>query len=298
MINYLGEIAAIATSFCWSFGSIFFTLSSRLIGSGVVNRIRLTLAFFLIMLMNYILYGNLLPFNASPATWFWFGLSGIIGFSIGDSLLFRSFVLVGPRLSMLMMSLAPIFGVVIAWIFLGETLAWIKIMAIIITLSGITMVITVRGENSGEKKLYLMGLLCGLGAALGQALGLILSKRGLAENLPPLSGNLIRILFATICLWLYSLIDHSFLPAIRSVAHNRRALKFLSAGVIFGPFLGVWLSLVAVKYTYIGIASTLMALPPVILIPLSALVFKEKIPFSAILGTIIALIGVALIFLL
>jgi drug/metabolite transporter (DMT)-like permease len=57
------------------------------------------------------------------------------------------------------------------------------------------------------------------------------------------------------------------------------------------------LSLVAIKYANIGIASTLMALPPVFLIPLSNWIFKERVSTASVLGTILSLVGVAIIFL-
>ncbi len=293
---YLGEMAALATSFCWSFGSTFFTLSSRMIGSHTVNRVRLVIALFLIMILHLIVYGQLMPTNMTPARWFWFGLSGIIGFSIGDTLLFRAFFLIGARLSMLMMSLTPVFSTLIAWLFLGEILRPVQITAIAITLVGVTWVIREREEGDIGNKNYVAGILCGLGGALGQALGLILSKKGLIDGFSPFSGNLIRVLFAVLSLWLLTALSGRVKSTFQRLS-NTKALKFLCGGVIFGPFLGVWLSLVAVQNTYVGIATTLMALPPIILIPLSYWFFKEKITPGAVIGTIVALFGVALLFL-
>lgn len=254
------------------------------------------MALILIMFAHLLIQGQLIPLHATASRWFWFGLSGIIGFSIGDTLLFRSFVLIGPRLSMLMMALAPIFGTIIAWIFLAEVLKPIQILAIIITLAGIACVIRERKSEDAEYKRDWTGLLCGVGAALGQALGLIISKKGLADGFPALSGNFIRVLFATVSLWIMTTIMGR-VPSTFQRLSNKKAVALLSGGVLFGPFLGVWLSLIAVQQTYVGTASTLMALPPIILIPLSHWVFKEKISIGAIIGTIIALSGVVLIFL-
>lgn len=297
MNNYTGELAALATSFCWSFGSIFFTFASRSIGSNAVNRIRLALALVLIVIVHVVTLGKLLPTEAMPATWLWFGISGVIGFAIGDSLLFRAFVLIGPRLSMLMMALAPVIGTVIAWLFLGEVLEPGEIAAILITLLGIVLVIRETRESGGGRKKYFGGLLCGLGAAAGQALGLVLSKKGLASGLPSLSGNLIRVLAAVVFIWVFSISTGSFWPTIQKLK-NGKAVRLLGGGVVLGPFLGVWLSLIAVQHAYVGIASTLMALPPIILIPLSHWIFKERITFLALVGTLIAVGGVALIFVL
>jgi len=294
--NYLGEITALGTAFCWSFGSIFFTISSRRIGYSVVNRLRLVVGLLLLIISHYFIFGHLFPTNLTYIHWFWFGLSGIIGFAIGDTLLFKSFVLVGPRLSMLMMSLVPVFSTIIAWLFLGEILYYTDIIAIIITLIGISWV--VLSKKNGEQKTtdYINGLLCGIGGALGQAIGLILSKKGLSYDFPALSGNIIRVFVAVISLWIIASLQGKISVTVQSIK-DRKATTTMFGGAFLGPFLGVWLSLVAVKYAYVGIASTLMALPPIILLPLSHLFFKEKITIGAILGTIVAIVGAALIFL-
>ncbi|HSN54102.1 MAG TPA: EamA family transporter, partial [Candidatus Sulfomarinibacteraceae bacterium] len=63
------------------------------------------------------------------------------------------------------------------------------------------------------------------------------------------------------------------------------------------PFLGVSLSLLAVKYTEAGVAATLMALTPVLIIPVSVLVFREQVARPAVLGAVVAVAGSALLFL-
>lgn len=297
MSNFYGEFAALGTALCWSVGSIFFTISSRRMGHHVVNRLRLVVGLLLLLIMHYILTGQLIPQGVTGYHWFWFGLSGIVGFAIGDTMLFRSFVLVGPRLSMLMMALVPILSTLIAWLFLHEVLGMTDILAIAVTLIGICWVVLSRSKTTGKIDHYAIGLLFGVGGALGQALGLILSKQGLANDISALDGNIIRIFTAAIVVWLISLLRGSVLMTFQSLKDRKAALA-MCTGAFLGPFLGVWFSLIAVQLTYIGIASTLMALPPIFLIPLSYWVFKERITVFAILGTIVAMIGVALIFLL
>ncbi len=201
MHSHSGELAALGTALCWSFGSVFFTISSRIFGHMVVNRIRLALAFCLLVIVHLVFVGRFLPVNMQGYHLFWFGLSGIIGFAIGDSLLFKSFVLIGPRLAMLTMSLAPVFGVIIAWLFLHEVLNIADIAAIVVTLAGICWVLLGQRNGNQVKNTYMNGILYGVGGALGQAIGLILSKKGLANNFPALDGNIIRLFAATSPLW-------------------------------------------------------------------------------------------------
>lgn len=297
MNRFLGEFAAMGTALCWSFGSILFTISSRRLGHNTVNRLRLVVALLLLMTAHFITFGRFFPTAANQQQWFWFGLSGIIGFALGDMLLFRAFVLLGARMSMLLMALVPVFGTFIAWLFLGEILTLSQLIAITVVIAGIVWVVTERQNNEHERNHYLIGILCGIGGAMGQALGLILSKKGLADNYSALSGNIIRVFVAACLLWVITAL-RGRIPQTLIKLSDRKGTAAMIGGAFFGPFLGVWLSLVAVQNTYVGIASTLIALPPIFLIPLSHWIFKEKISLGAILGTFLAVIGVALIFLL
>lgn len=295
MSGFVGEFSALGTALCWSFGSIFFTISSRRLGYSMVNRLRLAAALLLLMLAHFITHGTFIPLDVTGYHWFWFGLSGIVGFAIGDMLLFKAFVLLGARIGMLLMALVPVFGTIIAWIFLGETLDLSELLAISIVIAGIIWVITERKNSEHPTNSYIIGILCGIGGAMGQALGLILSKKGLGSDYSALSANIIRVFVAACSLWLITLIRGKIPYTIKKLS-DKRGVIALTGGAFCGPFLGVWLSLVAVQNTYVGIASTLMALPPIFLIPLSFWVFKEKISLGAIIGTIMAVIGVSLIF--
>ncbi|HEX2906878.1 MAG TPA: DMT family transporter [Phototrophicaceae bacterium] len=299
-MSFIGELAALGTSLCFSFGSTLFTLAGRAVGSALVNRVRLLIAVLLVLLLHTLTFGEVLPLSAGIKPWFWLGLSGLVGFVLGDAFLFQAFVLVGPRLSMLMMALAPILGVVLAWLFLGETLAWLELAGIAITLGGVMVVIAERGGSdragAADQRSYIIGLLCGLGGAAGQAGGLVLSKMGLADGFPALSGNLIRLLAATIAIWLVAVFNRQVVSSYRTMRANPRALLIMTGAVVLGPVLGVWLSLVAVQNTNVGVASTLSSLMPIFLIPISYVMFKERITRQAVIGTLIAFVGMVLLF--
>jgi len=291
-MTLIGPLAALGTSFCWSFTSTFFTLAGRRIGAMVVNRTRLVLAVIFLALTHWVLQGTPFPWHASPQRWFWLGLSGVVGLVIGDALLFQSFVWLGPRLSMLIMSLVPVISTLFAWVLLGEHLTAWQIAAIVITVGGVASVILDQEGNNAaivEGKAYLTGVLFGLGAALGQALGLIAAKKGLANDFSALSGTLIRMLVATIVLWGLTLLMRQGQETLRRLKEDPLALKYLFGGAFFGPFLGVYLSLVAVQATKVGIASTLMSLPPIFLLPISHFVFGERISARAVAGTVVAI---------
>jgi len=300
MNSHIGEWAALATSVCWSGSAVFFGLASRRVGSLVVNRTRLVLASIFLVTTHVLVIGSIVPLDAPPERWFWLGLSGIIGLTLGDALLFQAYVLIGPRMGMLLLSTAPLLSALLAWAFLGEGISWIAWMGILVTVGGVAWVVVGRDRSEGDAlpAKYAQGIMVGLGAAACQAIGLILSKQGLSGDYPALSGVVIRMLTATAAIWLLTVLQGQARTTVDRLRQDPRVLLPAFAGSVIGPFLGVWLSLIAVQRAQVGIASTLMALPPVFLVPIGWIVFKERFGWQAVAGTLVAIIGVAMLFLL
>jgi drug/metabolite transporter (DMT)-like permease len=298
--SYLGELAALATSVCWSATAMFFTLASYRLGSVIVNRIRLLLAVIFLLITHQLILGTLLPFEAEPERWYWLALSGVIGLVVADGFLFQSYIWIGPRIGMLLMSLSPVVSALLAWLVLAETLTWSQMVGIVLAVGGVMWVVLERNgvvRTAPDQRRYVWGLLFGLGAATGQAVGLILAKKGLGGDFPALSGNIIRMLAAASTLWAITFFQGQAGLTFRRLLDQRSTLPHLIGGAVFGPFLGVWLSLIAIQWTHIGVASTLMALPPIFLLPVSYFVFKERFGWPAVLGTLVAMIGVGILFL-
>jgi len=295
----MGEIAALATSFCWSLNSIQFTFAGRRVGSRVVNRVRLTLAVVFLSLSHLLLHGKLLPIQAELYRWGWLALSGMLGLIVGDGSLFQAFLLIGPRRSMMLMTLVPVISTLAAWIFLGEMLLPLEIIAVLITVGGVAWVVSERqAENESidrDPKDRVLGVLLGLGGATGQALGLVFAKRGLVGDFPALSATVMRMTIAATVIWLGAVFRGRAALAWEAL-EDRQARFWLIGGAFVGPFIGVWLSLIAVRTAPVGIASTLMSLSPIILIPFDHWIFDERITARSIVGTVIALVGAAIIF--
>ncbi len=299
MTAYIGELAALTTALCWSFTAVFFTFAGRRLGSVVVNRVRLLLALALLLGAHWLFQGEVLPSGAEPRHWFWLGLSGVAGLVLGDAFLFQSYLWLGPRLGMLMMSLAPVLAALLAQVFLGERLRGVQWLGILVAVGGIAMVVLGRYRpfgNATSVQDYRRGILFGVGAASGQAVGLVLAKPGLQGSFSALSGNLIRMLAAVLILWGATILFGRAGDTFRRLIEQRRAMLPILGGTVTGPFLGVWLSLIAVQQTSVGVASTLMALPPVILLPVGYFQSNERIGPRAVVGTLIAIGGVALLF--
>jgi drug/metabolite transporter (DMT)-like permease len=295
----IGEIAAVTTAVCWALSSIFFARAGDQVGSVIVNRMRLLFAVILLIAAHFIIQGQLIPLNAGLDRWFWLGISGIVGLIIGDACLLQSYVLIGARIATLIMAIVPVISALLAWIFLGENLSVIEISGICLAVTGISIVILERNSSDHkqvDKRRYVIGVLCGIGGALGQAGGLVLAKKGLTNDFPALSGVVIRMLVAMSAMWTGTFFLKQARPTIQCVLEKRDALKYIILGSVVGPFIGVWMSLVAIQNTYVGLASTLMALTPIIMLPIVRWVFKDQVSQRAVIGTFISIIGVAIIY--
>lgn len=291
---YLGESAALLTSVCWSLNSVCFTVAGRRVGSAAVNLGRLLMAWVALILVHQVAYGSLFPLQAGGARLGWLGVSGLIGFALGDAVLFEAFVLIGARLAMLLMTLSPLFSALLAWMFLGQSLSLPKLLAMAVTLGGIAWVVWGGGDHEDHPHLW-RGILLGIGGALGQSIGLVFSMFGLAGDFPPISANLIRVTAGVAALLLYFGATGRLRSTLGGL-RDGRATAFIGLGAVTGPVLGVVLSLIAIAKASMGVAATLMSLSPVILLPVSHVIFKEKVGGHAILGTLLALAGAAALF--
>jgi drug/metabolite transporter (DMT)-like permease len=294
-INHLGEIIALATALCWTITSVSFEAAGKKIGTLSLNFIRLLIAFVLISLYCYFTRGLLLPIDASAHNWKWLGLSGIIGFVIGDLFLFQAFIELGARVSMLVMASVPPVTSLLGYIFLDEKLTYLNLIGMFITILGIGIVVFQKSSKKIKLVHPVRGLFFAFIGALGQSLGMILSKIGM-KDLNAFAASQIRIIFAIIGFSILFFFMKKWAIVFKGLS-NISAMKYLTVGAIFGPFVGVSLSLLALNYTSTGNVSTITSIVPVLIIPFSVIIFKEKISLKEILGSVITVLGIATLFL-
>ena len=293
---YLGETAALITALLWGLTSIAFTEASLRVGSLTVNITRLIFAAFLLTTTIFILGLDIdLTFNQIC----FLGLSGIVGLVFGDGFLFAGFQYVGARISMLVMSLVPPISAVLAYLFLDELISSWSILGIILTLFGISAVVLQKQiDPKFHPKNKVRGIFyCFLGA-LGQAVGLILAKNAFIEGeINGFVATWYRIIPTLILFYPMAYFFGKIKNPVRVFKKDRTALKQVIFGSIVGPYLGITFSLIAIANTYVGIASTLIATTPIIMLPMVVLYYKEKLSLSSIIGAVIAVSGVAILFL-
>lgn len=289
--SHIGEIASLLTAVCWTLSAIYFERAGRRVGSLSVNIIRIFLAVVLLGLTTLFTRGVFLPLDATAYNWLWLGISGIVGFFLGDLFLFKSYTIIGSRTSQLVMSLAPMITAVIGWFFLNEILSLKSIFGIVISVLGI--MVAVAGKKL-KLNVPLRGFLYALGGAIGQALGLILSKKGMGDY-DPVAATQIRAIFGFASFALLITFMKRW-KRVFVVSTDLTSMKSITVGAIFGPFVGVALSLYAVQHTETGIASALMALTPIFIIIPSAIMFKEKITARQVIGAVIGICGASIFF--
>ena len=296
--THIGEIAALATAACWTITAVAFESAGKKVGSLSVNLIRLVIALLLISVFNLFTRGMLLPLDASGSTWLWLSFSGLIGFVIGDLFLFQAFVQVGSRISMLIMSTVPPITAITGYILMGEKISLLGSAGMVVTIGGIALVILTRNSGDADKIVKLThpvkGLIFAFIGALGQAFGLVFSKFGMGSY-NPIAATQIRIIAGIIGFSIVITISKNWRSLFTALKDNK-AMKHISIGSFFGPFIGVSLSLFAVQHASTGIVSTIMSITPILIIPMSIIILKEKIAPREIIGAIISLIGVSLLF--
>lgn len=295
-LTHPGEIASLLTAACWTITAMSFEKAGKQIGSMPLNLIRLVLGFLFLAIFLFLYRGMPFPVDATVESWLWLSLSGIVGFVVGDLLLFQAFVLIGSRVSMLMMSLAPPITALMARFLFGEVLTGKNLIGMVLTMTGISLVILRKDGNKRLKLSHpLKGILLALGGAFGQAAGLILSKKGMGTY-DAFASTQIRILSGIIGFSLLFFIRRQWSQVLKGIK-NKKAMIYVTLGSFFGPFLGVSFSLLALKFTAAGVAATLTSITPILIIPPAIILLKERISLFEIIGSLIAIGGVAFQFL-
>lgn len=306
---FVGEIISLVVAVSWTATALFADVASHRMGSLVLNVVRMGLSLAFLALTLWYTIGVPYPLMADGETWFWLGMSGFVGYVLGDYCLFQSYVLIGSRFGQLFMTLASPAAAVTAWILLGEEMSLMAILGMLVTMTGIGMSVLNRGGESHKLtlKLPLKGALMGIGAGLGQGIGLVLSKVGMEHyelvsggalgHMMPFASTMIRAIigmvgFSAALFLLTKNGSTRFMKGLR----DGKAVGCALGAATFGPFIGVSLSLMATLYTSAGIAQTIMAMTPVFILLPARILFHQQITKLEVLGAIISVIGVSLFF--
>lgn len=325
---FIGETISLFVALSWTVTALFAEVGSKRMGSLPFNTVRMTMSLVFLALTLWLVMGTPYPRFADGSTWFWLLLSGIVGYVIGDYCLMQGYIHIGSRFGQLFMTLSAPTAAITARLFLSEQMRPIAILGMVITLSGIAMSILAKDDNTESShkvklKLPVKGIFYASMAGIGQGVGLVLSKVGLlhyeqsalaaglsAQAVPegailplpiaysiPFAATMIRAYIGLAGFFLaLVLFNKDGLAQLNRAVHDRKAMGCVLGSTIFGPFLGVSASLLATLYTSAGIAQTIFALTPILIIAPSALLFHQKVTAREVIGAVISVIGVAMFF--
>jgi drug/metabolite transporter (DMT)-like permease len=324
---FLGELISLFVALSWTATALFAEVGSKRMGSLPFNTIRMTMSLCFLVLTLWLIMGVPYPRYADGGTLGWLLLSGVVGYVIGDYCLMQGYIHIGSRFGQLFMTLSAPTAAITGRLLLGEQMRPTAILGMVVTLGGIALSILSKNDNSEHRgigfKLPAKGIFYAAMAGICQGFGLVLSKIGLLHYdaamsalgiaqdavlegavlpLPasismPFAATTIRAYIGLVGFFLsLMLFSKDGLAKLRSALHDRKALWCVFASTIFGPFIGVSASLLATLYTSAGIAQTLFALTPILIIAPSAILFHQKVTVREVIGAIISVAGVCLFF--
>jgi drug/metabolite transporter (DMT)-like permease len=294
--SHYGELTALLTAIFWTVTALAFENATIKVGTYAVNIIRIVFGLTFLTILTWLNRGIVLPSDATIEAWFWLSLSGIIGLVLGDLFLFASYPIISSRIAMLMMTLAPPMAALMSWIVLGEKMSYKAIIGMSLVITGIS--VAIWSKRNGERKMKLnyspRGLIYAFIGTFGQASGLVLSKLGMGKY-NAFASTQIRLIAGIVGFTILISILKKW-KNVGNAIKNKQALKSIALGSFFGPFLGISFSLIAIQNTGTGVASTLMSIVPVLIIPPAIFIYKQKVSIKEVIGAFISILGVALFF--
>lgn len=306
-MRYPGEICALLTAVCWAGSSTSFAIASRAVGPVPANQFRLVVAVPVLFAVAWLGTGQFWPANVPEARIVKLVLSGLVGLTLGDLGFFLALATLGPRVSSVVMATWPAFAVLIA-LCLGNVPEGTVVVGIVVTIAGVMLVLSRHREGtSWQPTLTRAQWWGGVGGAvvgaIGQAGGAVLARAAmragpdLPDGVVPLQATCVRMLAAVFGLQLVLLV-HRRPFAMRAVFGDHRALGPALLGAVFGPILGVWLSMMALRHAeHTGVAEALMATTPIFMIPVAVVVYRARVGWIGGIGTVLAVLGAAMLFL-
>lgn len=297
-MNILGVIVGLSTAASWSACALFFTSASKRIGVMSMNHYRTLFGTILLFIANFTITGSILPHATSSQAYILIA-SGVIGVVVCDYFLFSSYIDIGPRLGLLIFNANPFITAVMAYALLGEKLSGMAWVGMTVTIAGTVWVLWEENSKGGitTSRHHIRGVFFAILAAAFHAVGYTIAKKVLVgpEAVDALGATLIRVSAALVSFWAIGLAFGKTRKVI-SDFKNRPAMLSVFGGAITGPFIGIWLSLWALKLLPAGIAATLICTMPVMILPLVIIFNKEKVSWRAAIGAAIAVAGVAILF--
>ncbi|MGM0432190.1 MAG: DMT family transporter [Spirochaetota bacterium] len=289
----LGQLVAIFIAMCWAQNSLVYSYVGKSVGSKTVAHIRLWIAIPMALVTHLIFTGTLFPIGLESAVYVNLFISGLLGFFIADLLIFQSYVDLGPRETLVILTTSPIFTAVISRLTVGEVLSILQVLGILVTIAGVILVIY-SDRLAAVKQVSLKGLVIAFGGSITQAIAMVTARAGMTPEVHPVSGNLLRMIAGFIGLIIYASLRGEFFNDFRRMKRIKH-IALISSAAFAGPVLGIALTLYAITLAPTGVITAITQISPILLLPIERFVFKRRITAISLAGTIIAIIGTTIL---
>lgn len=293
-----GQFLALVTASCWACNSVAYRYLGQRMDSSFLAHVRMWMAVPIIIVISLVANGHF-PQNVSTQTVIFLLLSGFFGYFVTDMLMFRSYVYLGSRESLVILNLAPVSSAIFSWFLFSEKLNPIQILAIFMTISGIVIMVLDESRRSGEKKdkdKVKIGIVLATLGAIFQSVSYILAKYAL-NDIDALSSNMLRNVGGLAAFIIYGLFFQRTFFSDLKVFKDKKLIYLLLLSVCIGPVAGMSCQMQAMNLAPVGIVTAISQVSPVLLLPIDKFVLKKKLSKASIAGTIISIAGVALLFL-
>ncbi len=296
-----GQLLALTTALCWTQNSLTYSHVGKKLSSATTAHVRLWFALPLMILAHLLFNGTPFPQDLQIRELTFLTVSGALGFFAADMFIFSAFVSLGARFTMVIMTLNPLFSALFAWVAEGETLTFLQLLGMGITISGVIWVVLAEGKTKEKQgtRHHTKGLLMAFLGALTQAASVVLAKSGMSVGLDPVGSNLIRLTAGFVTIVLYRMITGKFTSDMKHIREpkERSLILLIIAAALVGPVIGMIANLKALTLAPVGVVITLSQMAPVILIPVEKWVFRQQLAPGAVGGTVVAVAGTVLLFL-
>ncbi|NJK47069.1 DMT family transporter [Candidatus Gracilibacteria bacterium] len=292
--NFKGEFAALGAAFLWAASSSIYALLGQRIPPLQLNLLKGLIAIAFIFFTLIVVAQKTPEFDLLPVSFLL--LSGAIGIGLGDTAYFSALNCLGARRTLLLETLAPPMTAILAFVFLGESLKAVAWCGILLTILGVAWVITERTVSLVVSSANPMqGIIWAILAAIAQASGAVLSRFALIESdISPLWSTLLRLVGGS-AIVIFLLLFSRPRQGVEGIQWTGKSIAIIILTAFGSTYLGIWLQQTSLKFAPAGIAQTLTATSPLFVLPI-AFWLGEKISFRAVLGVLIAVVGIGILF--
>lgn len=288
----LGELACLGAALCWAVAVALFRKPIAAEGAISVNFAKNSIAALLFGATAAFL-GQLAGLAAAPlAAVGALILSGLLGLTLGDSALFLAVQRLGAHRALLFQTLAPIFAALLSFLLTGELITALQSAGVVLVLAGVAVVVAPAGAEKAQP-LNWGGMALAATSAFGQGAGIAFTKTAMT-TVPVLAASFVRqgsaVLGLMAVLALQRKLGHSL-----GIFGAWPRLKPIVLPAMMSAYLGFSLMMFGISRAPASVAAVLLAVTPVFSLFLDAMTGYGKLTWRGLLGTVVAVAGVAVL---